>query len=57
MRVNRVRLARLLHKLPAEIDAAPLADIADLIAVEEAEAEVRQIEQYKARGRGRGRGR
>jgi hypothetical protein len=32
-RVNRVRLALLLHKTPAEIDALPEADYNDLMQV------------------------
>lgn len=32
-RINRARLAKMLHRLPGEIDAAPAQDIHDLIAV------------------------
>lgn len=32
-RIDRARLALKLHKLPSELDAAPLEDIADLMVV------------------------
>lgn len=32
-RIARARLARLLHKLPHEIDAAPYQDVLDLLEV------------------------
>ena len=32
-RVNRVRIAERLHKLPHEVDAAPYPDICDMLEV------------------------
>lgn len=46
-RVDRVRLAVLLHKLPHEIDAAPFQDIVDLIEVQNGEVKYRQLEQVR----------
>lgn len=37
VRVERARMALLLHKLPSEIDAMPWQDYSDLIAVLEAD--------------------
>lgn len=59
-RVNRARLARLLHKLPGEIDAAPYLDLLDVIEVMRADDEieaqmVKQKLRQAARGRRRGR--
>lgn len=33
IRVNRVRIATRLHKLPSEIDAMPASDVDDLLEV------------------------
>ena len=41
-RINRARLALLLHKDPAEIDKINVQDIHDLITVHEADQELRK---------------
>lgn len=42
-RINRARLAMLLHKLPSEIDAEPYENIVDILAVQDGEAQARQL--------------
>ncbi len=40
MRINRARLALLLHKTPREIDAEPPRDIEDIIAIQQLDDEL-----------------
>jgi hypothetical protein len=47
-RINRVQLALLLHKTPAEIDAIPLQDIADIVEVQRGERMVQELKQKQA---------
>jgi len=47
-RINRVQLALLLHKTPAEIDAMPLQDVADIVEVQRGERMVQDMQQKKA---------
>lgn len=49
-RVNRVRLAMLLRRLPHEIDAMPFQDVVDVMEVERAERMYAEVQQAK-RGR------
>jgi hypothetical protein len=50
-RVNRVRLALRLNKLPAELDDAPLTDIMDVVAVMNADDKLAAMEAAKQRAR------
>lgn len=50
-RVDRVRLALKLHKTPAEIDAMPLLDVADVVEVLRGEEKIHELEQARARSR------
>lgn len=46
-RVNRVRLAMLLHRLPHEIDTMPFQDVVDVMEVERAERMYTEVQQAK----------
>jgi hypothetical protein len=45
IRINRARLAILLHKTPHEIDATPVQDLEDLIAVKHMDDEINARKQ------------
>lgn len=44
-RIDRARLAMQLHKLPHELDAAPLADIADVLVVMKMDRKIAQMKK------------
>jgi hypothetical protein len=54
-RVNRIRLARELHVLPAQIDALSIHDYADLVSVINAEREVDRVRQHRQQAQAKAR--
>jgi hypothetical protein len=48
-RINRARLAIKLHKLPHELDAMPLLDMADLVEVMKADDKLAELEAARQR--------
>ena len=50
-RITRARLARQLHKLPHEIDAAPMTDIHDLMEVWKMDDYLAEVHAKEARNK------
>lgn len=48
-RIERARLALLLHKLPSEIDEMPLADAEDVLAINNANRQIDMILMRRGR--------
>lgn len=52
-RLNRVRIAERLHKLPSEIDLMPLTDVHDLMEVWRADSEIEKMQERRKQHFGR----
>jgi hypothetical protein len=51
-RINRAQVALLLHKFPSEVDAQPYRDIADVMAIHNANDQI-QADKAKKRRKGK----
>lgn len=54
-RIDRARLALMLHKLPSEVDAMPFTDVADLIEVMSTDRKLEELKLARTSSRRRGR--